>query len=573
MNQIIMFGALLMLLAILASSLSARFGAPLLLVFLVLGMLAGVDGPGGIYYDNVDASMFVGSVALAVIIFDGGLRTRAEVFGVALWPAISLATLGVLVTSVVVGLIAMWLLELHWMQGLLIGAIIGSTDAAAVFSLLRNAGTHLKERVAGTLEIESASNDPMAIFLTMALVALLAAGSTSITHTILLELVYQFGIGALVGWAGGKLLATVINRINLVTALYPLLVAVGGMFVFGLAASLGASGFLAIYVCGVVLGNGRLQAKHDILRMHDGLAWLSQILMFLMLGLLITPSRLLPILWDGSLIALGLMLLARPIAVFISLLPFHFPWREQVFISWVGLRGAVPMILAIIPLTAGIEKADLFFHIAFFVVLSSLVLQGWTIPPVARLLRVEIPPVTGARQRFNLDAPGPADREIASYEVAKGSGVAGHAVGELGLPPGSLLAAVVRAEQTLPAEPGLRLRPGDLVYLFTEPGAIPALDHLFDPKRGPARLDERTFYGFLTLDAAANLADVAAAYGLPLDDADRQGTLGAFMEKRFHGHPVPGDRAVLGGAELVVRELRNGRISRVGLRMAPRRRG
>lgn len=242
-NEVILVGSLLMLVSIVASAVSSRLGAPLLLVFLILGMLAGEDGPGGLYFDDIYTAQLVGSIALAIIIFDGGLRTRKEVFRVALWPAVSLATLGVIFTAAVVGAIATWLLDLNWMQGLLLGAIIGSTDAAAVFSLLHTAGTELKQRVASTLEIESASNDPMAIFLTMALVSVLAAGGTSLTPGVIADFIGQFSIGAVVGWLGGRSLGALINRLNLVTALYPLLAAVGGIFVFAVAAALGAAAF------------------------------------------------------------------------------------------------------------------------------------------------------------------------------------------------------------------------------------------------------------------------------------------------------------------------------------------
>jgi len=272
MNEIILLGSLLALLSIVASAVSSRLGAPLLLVFIVLGMLAGEDGPGGILFNDAHTALLVGSIALAIIIFDGGLRTRKEAFGVALWPSISLATAGVVLTAVVVGVFATWLLDLNWLQGLLLGSIVASTDAAAVFGLLRTAGAQLKERVAATLEIESASNDPMAIFMTVVLVSVLAAGGTSLTPGVLVEFVQQFGIGAVVGWIGGRSLVALINRLSLVTALYPLLAATGGVFIFGVAAVLNGSGFLAIYIAGVILGNMPLQASQNILRVHDGLA-------------------------------------------------------------------------------------------------------------------------------------------------------------------------------------------------------------------------------------------------------------------------------------------------------------
>lgn len=567
LNELILLGSLLALLSIIASAASSRMGAPLLLVFIVLGMLAGEDGPGGIHFDDVYTSQLVGSVALSIIIFDGGLRTRKEVFGVALWPAISLASIGVIITAAVVAVFATWLLDLHWLQGLLLGAIVGSTDAAAVFGLLRHSGTELKQRVAGTLEIESASNDPMAIFLTVVLVGVLAAGGTSLTPGVAVEFIKQFGIGGAVGLAGGRLLGALINRLGLVTALYPLLAATGGVFIFGLAAVLGGSGFLAIYLAGVILGNMPLQASQNILRVHDGLAWLSQITMFLMLGLLVTPSELIEYSWSAAIIATALIFVARPVAVSLSLLPFGFPWREHLFISWVGLRGAVPMLLAIFPLAAGIPDGALYFNVAFFVILSSLVVQGWTIAPAARLLSQEIPPTTEPVQRFNLDIPGHLDREIACYRIMPGSMVVNRPVGELSISRDSHITTVVRNDEVMSVNDTLRLQAGDLVYIFTDPAHVPELNRLFDPRQGPARLQEQRFYGDFLLDGSAGAGEVADVYGLPIEEAHRSETLDAFLRARFHGRPVVGDRVRLARAELVVRQIDQGRITRVGLKL------
>jgi cell volume regulation protein A len=375
-------------------------------VFLVLGMLAGEDGPGGIRFDDFETAYLIGTLALAVIIFDGGLRTSRDTFRVALWPAVSLATAGVLVTAALLGLLAAWVLRLSWLEGMLLGAIVGSTDAAAVFALLRTQGAALKKRVASTLEIESGSNDPMAIFLTVALLELLVAGKSGLEASMALSFVRQFTIGALLGVAGGKLLVWLINRLRLITGLYPLLAAAGGLLIFAVAAQLGGSGFLAIYLAGLVLGNSRLQAAQNILRVHDGLAWLSQIVMFLILGLLVTPSQLAPIAVPALVLAAALMLLARPVAVVLSLLPFGFPWREQLYIGWVGLRGAVPIVLALFPAMYGVDNARLYFNVAFFVVLISLLLQGWTIAPAARWLGLEAPPQIEPVQRVTVDIPG-----------------------------------------------------------------------------------------------------------------------------------------------------------------------
>src|SRR5687767_5983020 len=308
-------------------------------------MLAGEDGPGGIRFDDYETAYVIGTLALAVIIFDGGMRTRRETFRVTLWPAFSLATLGVVLTALLVGAFAAWLLGLHWLQGMLIGAIVGSTDAAAVFALLRNAGATLQERVAATLEVESASNDPMAIFLTVAVLELLLASKTQFEAGVVLAFILQFGIGAVLGLAGGNVLVWLINRLRLHTGLYPLLAAAGGLFIFAATQQLGGSGFLAIFLAGVVLGNSQLQAAQNILRVHDGLSWLSQIVMFIILGLLVTPSEFAHIAAPALAIAAFLILVARPAAVMLSLAPFRLQWREQGFIAWVGLRGAVPVVL------------------------------------------------------------------------------------------------------------------------------------------------------------------------------------------------------------------------------------
>ncbi|HSQ02925.1 MAG TPA: potassium/proton antiporter, partial [Burkholderiales bacterium] len=493
-----------------------------------------------------------------------------EVFRVALWPAVSLAILGVIITAVVVGSIATWLLKVHWMHGLLIGAIIGSTDAAAVFGLLHTSGTELKQRVAATLEIESASNDPMAIFLTLALVAVLAAGGTTLTLDIVADFFRQFGIGALTGAGGGLLLAALVNRLDLVTGLYPLLVAAGGLLIFAAAIAAGGSGFLAIYLAGIVLGNKPLRASQNILRVHDGLAWLSQITMFLMLGLLITPSELLKISFEGLVIALALMFLARPVAVFASLLPFRFPWREQLFISWIGLRGAVPMILAIFPMTAGVENSTLYFNIAFFVVLTSLLCQGWTMVPAARGLGLEIPPTRDPVERFNLNIPGHLEREILCYRVNANTALANRPLDSVPLPMDSHVTTVVREHSVLTADKDLVLMAGDLVYVFADPGSIPQLNRLFDPHLVPDRLEEHRFYGDFILNGTALLADISEVYGFALPDSYREQTLDSYLNRVFHGRPVVGDVAPLSTAELVINEIDQGRITKVGLRLRKR---
>jgi cell volume regulation protein A len=566
-NELILFGSLVLLASIVASAASSRLGAPLLLVFLLIGMLLGEDGPGRVQFDDVHTAQLVGSIALAIIIFDGGLRTSKDTLRIALRPAISLATVGVVLTSVIVAAAATWLFDFGWLPALLIGAIIGSTDAAAVFGILHSSGVQLKQRVAATLEIESASNDPMAIFLTMALIGIIAAGHSAITLRVAADLVVQFGIGALAGWVGGRLLGALINRLRLISAFYPLLAAVGGVFVFAVAAMLGGSGFLAIYVCGIVLANRPLRSSKNILRVHDGFTWLAQITMFLMLGLLVTPHRLAAVAPQGLVVALVLMLVARPLAVFISLLPFRFPWREQLFVSWVGLRGAVPMILAIFPMTAGLADAGAFFNVAFFVVLASLLVQGWTIAPAARLLGLVIPPGGEPLRRVDLELPGDIDREVVGYRVQPGSVACELEIASLPLYADGHVTAVLRDGELLRLDQPLALQPDDLVYVFTNPAYIADLNRLFDPHAVPSRADNRVFYGAFTLNGASPLAQVTAAYGLPLDARYGDHTLDRYFHAVFHGRPVVGDRVRLGGAELVVKAMRDGRVTEVGLRV------
>lgn len=566
-NQIIFLIGFLLLISIFASVISVRLGAPLLLVFLFVGMLAGPEGLG-LAFQDVQLAHLIGSLALAIILFDGGLRTQAEQFRVGLRPALSLASVGVLLTAAGVAVTAWWLLGLSPLEALLLGAIISSTDAAAVFSLLHTAKLELKQRVGASLEIESGTNDPMAIFLTIALVEALADGSPVLGWPLLLQFFMQMGIGALGGWLGGRVLCELINRLRLSSvALYPLLALSGALVVFAFTSMLGGSGFLAIYLAGLVMGNRRIQSGQDIRRFHDGMAWLSQISMFLVLGLLVTPSALLDHAAVAVVLGLVLIFIARPLAVFLSLLPFRFAWREQVFIAWVGLRGAVPIILALFPLLMGLPQAELFFNITFFVVIVSLLIQGWTVAPVARWLRMEIPHETNMVRRIELDLPGQPDFELVAYDIRAGSPAEEVAVAGLNLPPQAVLSAVMREGQLLASHQVERLRAGDQVYVMTPTSQLQAVDNELVSVALPDHLTSQQFFGEFVLDGEACVGDVAGAYGFPVEGEQAAMSLHQLLVQRFD-QPVVGDRLRFGGVELVVRQLDGEQVSRVGLKLS-----
>jgi len=567
-NQIILVGGLLFVASILASVISSRIGAPLLLVFLVIGMLVGEEGPGGVPFDDYQAAHIIGSLALAVILFDGGLRTRVASFRVGLRPALVLATLGVILTVTITGLLTAWIFDLPPMVGLLIGAIVGSTDAAAVFYLLHAHGLELKERTGATLEIESGSNDPMAIFLTIAFIEIILSEHGSLGGGLVIEFAQQMGIGGVAGVLGGLALGATINRVPLTPGLYPLLAISGALLIFGLAAVIGGSGFLAVYLAGIILGNRRLQSAQNIRRFHDGMAWLAQIVMFLMLGLLILPSDLVEVAPQALVVAGVLLFIARPLAVFISLLPFSFPLKEQAFIGWVGLRGAVPILLGLFPLLAGVDDADTYFNIAFFVVLLSLVLQGWTVAPVARWLELDVPPRSRVVHRLELDLPGQVEYEMVGYHLASDSPALYKLIGRLRLPRGSQVVALIRDGKLIREFQDEILRAEDYLYILTRPQSLPDLDRIFVTAHGPARLEEHAFFGEFVLNGDTPLSALASAYGVTIpDQAHSRETLGEYLLRLFKQQAVVGDRVQLNNMEFVVRAMEGGRITQVGLKI------
>ena len=396
-DEWLLVSSLLLLLSILAWKVSSRLGIPALLLFLGIGMLAGSDGPGGIYFDDALVAQSVGVVALAFILFAGGLETDWKVVRPVLGGALSLSTIGVLLTAVIVAIFALIVLHFSFAEGLLLGAIISATDAAAVFSVLGARNLHLKGKLLPLLELESGTNDPMAVFLTIGLTRLLTNPHESVLGLLLL-FVQQMGVGAVLGLLIGWAAIWLISHLNLdVEGLYRVFTIALVLFTYGLTAWLGGSGFLAVYLVGLLLGNSSVQQVDRLSRFHDSLAWLMQIAMFLILGLLVFPSRLPAVAASGLLITGVAVFLARPVSVLIALLPVKMSLQEKLFAGWVGLRGAVPIVLATFPLLAGLSKASFLFDLVFFVVLASVLLQGMSVPFVAQWLGV-IDPAPAAQE-------------------------------------------------------------------------------------------------------------------------------------------------------------------------------
>lgn len=533
-------------------------------MFLLLGVLLGVDGPGGIRFADTQFTYLVGSLSLAIILFDGGLRTRADHVRGSVAPAVVLATVGVLITAGLTALAAHELLGLAPLPAFLLGTIVASTDAAAVFFLLRAGGLHLERRTGATLEIESGSNDPMAVFLTIALTTWLSGQHEGGVVAIVLQLLWAGIAGLAVGYGGGRLLVWSLNRFDLPPGLHPWMALAGAVSLFALAGLVGGSGYLAAYLAGIVVANRAVRARHQVVALQDAVTWFAQLMMFLLLGLLSAPHALLPILWPALGVAAFLMLVARPLAVLLCLAPFGYRAAELGFISWTGLRGAVGIFLASIPLLAGLPNAWLYFNVAFVVVLTSLLVQGWSLARVAHWLDVAVPRADPDTRRIQLDLPGQLDYDMVGYRVTPGSA----ALRGAALPGRVRLAMVVREGHVLlPGDTG-PLAAADYAYFVAPSGQAPKMDWLFAEGSDASDAAQETF-GSFTLPGDVPLGALAQFYDLALPARFAERTAADLFDQRFDGQPQVGDRLALDrGAELVVRSLGDDRVAEVGLRFS-----
>lgn len=562
---VVLVCAALVLLAAFSSLISFRFGSPILLLFLGVGLIAGVDGLG-IDFSNNGLSFMLGYVALAIILFDSGFGTPIKAFKHAAAPAILLATVGVLITTVLFAGAVIVLFDFSFIEGLLLGSIVASTDAAAVFFLIRISGINIRDQITSTLEVESGTNDPMAIFLTITLVELIQTGQglSGLDLAVLVSFIQEMGIGFVAGLAGGWLIVAAVSRFDADRGLTPILVLAMALLVFSVTGVLHGSGFLAVYVAGLYAGNQKLAQKLAIKRFQDGMTWLAQIIMFVMLGLLATPSEFDAIALPAVGLGLFLIFVARPLAVWLCLLPFDFNQREITFLAWVGLRGAVSILLSIMPILSNLPNGQNIFNITFIMVLVSLVLQGWTLKPVARRLGLIIPKQTGEVDRLEVDLPRSSSHELVAYRVIKDSPVL---TGER-LPRWAMPSLLIRDGRSMRYQYAGRLKENDIAYLFVTPNFIPLLDRLFATR---AELDpeDEEFFGTFAISPHRPARELDAAYGPGLLlESERMMNVGELMLSRLGGRADYADRIRLGPIILIVRDIdETNHISSIGISM------
>lgn len=459
----------LVVISILIAKFSNNIGVPVMLLFLGVGMLAGSEGPGGLYFDDPETSQWVGIVALIFILFTGGLETKWKDVKPVLAPSLSLATLGVVITAFLVALFTVYVFHVDWPIGLLLGAIVSSTDAAAVFSIIGARNIKLKGNVTPLLEMESGSNDPMAVFLTITLVEWIIGKHFHWT-SLLIDFVLEMGLGLVMGLLMGRLFVWIVNKLSFqIDAFYLVVSLAFSVFIYAITAKLHGSGFFAVYVAGLVVGNEQIVHRKSILRFFDGIAWLSQISMFLTLGLLVFPSQVFSGVKIELAIALFLIFIARPIGVFLAMIKSGFSNKEKLFISWVGLRGAVPIILATFPMLAGIKEANWIFNVVFFIVLTSALLQGWPIPWLAKKMDIIAPSVRKVQSPIEFSDFADSPMKLADFTIpANKEEFIGKSLVQIAELKGALVVMVLRGDHYFVPSGGTVIEKGDKIQVLAD---------------------------------------------------------------------------------------------------------
>jgi cell volume regulation protein A len=467
-ENILLIGSVLLLISVIADKTTNKLGVPTLIFFLIIGVLAGSEGIGGIHFDNAALAQFIGIIALNFILFSGGLDTNLQSIRPILWRGIALSTIGVFLTALSVGLFVHLVFGFTLVEGMLLGSIVSATDAAAVFSILRNKGIGLKGSLRPVLELESGSNDPMAYFLTISLTTIVASGNINLGELIP-SFFKEFVLGGVIGYAMGKGSVWLINNIKLETEGLYLVLSLGlAIFTYSVTHALGGNGFLAIYLCATIMGNSNMVRRRSLIKFYEGQAWLMQIILFLTLGLLVFPSRIIPLIGMGLLISAFLIFVARPLGVFASLSFFKSNLRSKLFVSWVGLRGGVPIVFATYPILAGIPKADLIFNLVFFISVTSVLLQGTTLSYVAKLLHVSVPAKVKKRRELDFESTDNIKSEMKEITLTKNSKAAGKRIVELGVPSSVNILAIKRGNVFIAPNGSTKFQPNDILFLLAE---------------------------------------------------------------------------------------------------------
>lgn len=482
-SAFILLTALLLISGVIVAKFSSRWGIPSLVLFILVGMVIGSDGLGLVYFDDVEFAQMIGVFALIIILFEGGLQTKWSTVRSVAGPSLSLATIGVLITSALVGISTYFIFDVSLLEGLLFGSIVGSTDAAAVFAALKE--RNIKAKMGATLELESGTNDPMAVFLTLSLIEIISMNDSSILMMIPTFFI-QMGLGLVSGVVIGKLASFSINRIKLDSnALYPIFSVAFALLTYSATDFIGGSGFLAVYVAALVVGNSELTFRYSIFQFNEGFAWMAQILMFMILGLLVFPGQLFTgeIIRNGLLLSLILIFFARPAAVFLSMIKMNYTLKEKVFISWAGLRGAVPIVLATFPIVEGLENSQTLFNLVFFVVLSSAIAQGSTISFVADRLGLVGPKKDIPHHSIELISMGKASADMVQFQTNPESAIVGKKLNEISFPDKASISAIVRNNQVVTPYGETEIKAGDFLYILVEASYKEELKKVLEKKR------------------------------------------------------------------------------------------